>query len=163
LPGKPSDKYWMDMDRRDLVHLCETLMHSDVIANVTSTIVVDAAFFDTPSVCIGYGYTQPKTHFNSPMRFFEMDHFRYVIEDGATRVVESPDELRACIDRYLADPALDREGRARIARRIAQFTDGQSSRRIAAAILKAATTAGLQRARGEERSTAGTAVHERAI
>ena len=84
LPGKPSDTYWMDMGRRDLVHLCETLMHSDVVANVTSTIVVDAAFFDTPSICIGYGYTHPKTHFNSPMRFFEMDHFRYVIDDGAT-------------------------------------------------------------------------------
>ena len=162
LPGKPSDKYWMDMGRRDLVHLCETLMHSDVVANVTSTIVVDAAFFDTPSICIGYGYTHPKTHFNSPMRFFEMDHFRYVIDDGATRVVDSPDALRAGINRYLLDPSLDRAGRARITRRISHFDDGCSSRRTANAILKMARAAESLTASHEARSKAETPAHGRA-
>lgn len=163
LPGTPSDKYWMDMSRRDLVHLCETLMHSDVIANVTSTIVVDAAFFDTPSVCIGYGYTHPKTYFNSPMRFFEMDHFKYVLDDGATRVVESAEELRAAIDRYLIEPGLDREGRARIARRISHFDDGRSGVRTAEAILTVAQAGRVPTAAGAARSTAGTPAHGRAI
>jgi hypothetical protein len=163
LPGKPSDKYWMDMTRRDLLHLCETLIHSDVVVNVTSTIVVDAAFFDTPSICIGYGYTHPKTHFNSPMRFFEMDHFRHVIDDGATCVVESPEELRAAIDRYLLDPSRDREGRMKTTRRIAQYSDGGSGKRTADAILRSARTAAWQAAPGEENSTAGEVARERAI
>ena len=163
LPGTPSDKYWMDMSRRDLVHLCETLMHSDVIANVTSTIVVDAAFFDTPSVCIGYGYTHPKTYFNSPMRFFEMDHFKYVLDDGATRVVKSAEELRAAIDRYLTEPGLDREGRARIARRISHFDDGRSGVRTAEAILTVAQAGRVPTAAGAAHSTAGTPAHGRAI
>jgi len=163
LPGKPSDKYWMDMSRRDLVHLCETLMHSDVIAHVTSTIAVDASFFDTPSICIGYGYSHPKTHFNSPLRFYEMDHFKHVIDDRATRVVASPAELRAAMDGYLTDPALDREGRARIARRIAHFSDGRSGHRTAEAILRGWRSSAVAPASGEARNTAETVVHGRAI
>ena len=159
LPGNASDKYWMDMSRRDLDHLCETLLHSDVVVNVTSTMVVDAAFFDTPSVCIGYGYSHVKTHFNSPMRFFEMDHFQYVMDDGATRIVGDCDGLREGIDRYLIDPGLDRDGRARIAARIAHYADGRSGLRTADAILRVSRAAASRQATAEARSTAGTAAH----
>ena len=125
----------MDMSRQDVRHLCETLLHSDVVVSVTSTMVVDAAFFDTPSICIGYDYSSPRTFFNSPMRFFEMDHFRHVIAEGATRVVQTPEALKAAVDRYLLDPSLDREGRRRIVSRIAQYSDGKSGLRVAEAIL----------------------------
>jgi hypothetical protein len=163
LPGRPSEKYWMDMSRGDLRHLCETLLHSDVVVNVTSTIAVDAAFFDTPSVCIGYDYSTPRTHFNSPMRYFEMDHFRPVIAEQATRLVESPDALRETIDRYLIDPSLDREGRQRIVGRIAQHKDGQSGLRTAEAILKASQAAAVSQGSFEGRNRAETRGREAAI
>lgn len=163
LPGRPSDKYWMDMSRQDLQHLCETLLHSDVVVNVTSTMVVDAAFFDTPSICVGYAYSLPKTHFNSPMRFFEMDHFQHVIKDSATRVVETPEALREGIDRYLNDPSLDREGRRRIAGRIAHYGDGRSGERTVEAILKASQVVAVDRVSSARRSKAAARGHEAAI
>jgi CDP-glycerol glycerophosphotransferase (TagB/SpsB family) len=160
LPGRPSAKYWMDMSRDDLKRLYETMWHSDVVANVTSTIVLDAAFFDTPTVCIGYGPSYPATHYNSPMRYFEMDHYRYIIDAGATRVVRSEDELIAWLTRYLDDPSQDAEGRRRIVRDIAQFDDGRSAERTARSIIDAARRAPRV---VEERSTAGIAAPGRAI
>lgn len=152
LPGRLLPGQWMDMRRDDLRHLYETLMHSDVIVNVTSTIVVDAAFFNTPSVCIGYGYSHPKTYFNHPMRFFEMDHYRYVIDAKATVIVESPDALREAINRYLINPSLESEGRRRIAQLIAGFEDGRSAERLAGAIMRVAR-AGVRREPVDARHT----------
>lgn len=159
LPGRLLPGQWMDMHRDDLKHLYETLMHSDVMVNVTSTIVVDAAFFDTPSVCIGYGYTHPNTYYNLPMRFFEMDHYRYVIDAGATVVVENPDDLRAAINRYLIDPSLESAGRQRIARLIAGFEDGRGAERTAEAIMMVARAGRRRTAVGEGRTTAETGAH----
>lgn len=163
LPGRLLPGQWMDMHRDDLKHLYETLMHSDVMINVSSTIVVDAAFFDTPSVCIGYGYTHAKTYFNLPMRFFEMDHYRYVIDAGATVIVQSPEDLRAAIDRYLLDRSLESEGRQRIARLIAGFDDGRSAERTAAAIMAAARDGMRRAAIGVRRTTVETAAPASAI
>ncbi len=156
LPGRLLPGQWMDMHRDDLRHLYETLMHSDVMVNVTSTIVVDAAFFDTPSVCIGYGYTHPDTYFNQPMRFFEMDHYRYVIDAKATVVVESPGDLKAAINRYLLDRSHESEGRQRIARLIAGFDDGRGAERTAEAIMTVARAEARRAAIGARRTTAGT-------
>ena len=163
LPGRLLPGQWMDMHRDDLKHLYETLMHSDVMINVSSTIVVDAAFFDTPSVCIGYGYTHPGTYFNHPMRFFEMDHYRYVIDAGATVVVQSPEALRAAIDRYLLDRSLESAGRQGIARLIAGFDDGRSAERTAEAIMAAARAGARQGPGGERRTTAETSAPASAI
>jgi CDP-glycerol glycerophosphotransferase (TagB/SpsB family) len=148
------------MSRDDLRRLYATMKHSDLIVNVTSTVVVDAAFFDTPSICIGYGLSHPKTHFNSPMRFFEMDHYRYIMDAGATRVVQSAEQLLSDMKMYLADPAVDSAGRQRIAREIGQFNDGRSAERVADAVIAAAHRA---RATGEARSTVQTTARARAI
>jgi hypothetical protein len=159
LPGKPSERYWMDMSRNDLRRLYETVRHSDVIVNVTSTVVLDAAFFDTPSLCIAYAYSHPDTYFNSPMRFFEMDHYRYIIDAGAARLVQSEAELVSAISETLADPSQYAAGRRRIVREIGQFEDGRSGERTAGAIIDAARRA----SRGAEaRNTAEIPVPGRA-
>jgi hypothetical protein len=160
LPGKPSDHYWMDMSRDDLRRLYETMWHSDVIVNVTSTVVLDAAFFDTPSVCIGYAYSHPRTYFNSPLRFFEMDHYRYIIGAGAIRLAHTEEELIAAISASLDDPSLNAEGRRRIVREIGQFEDGRSGERTARAIIGALRPA-IENA--EARSTAEKSATARAI
>ena len=162
LPGKPSDGYWMDMGRRDLVHLCETLMHSDVVANVTSTIVVDAAFFDTPSICIGYGYTHPKTHFEFADAILRNGSFPVRHRRRCDEGRRQPGCASGGIDRYLLNPSLDRAGRARITRRISHFDDGCSSRRTANAILKMARAAESLTASHEARNKAETPAHGRA-
>ncbi len=159
LPGRQTE-HWMDMSREDLRRLYETMWHSDVIVNVTSTIVLDAAFFDTPTICVGYGYSHAKTYYNSPMRFFEMDHYRYILDAGATRVVASESELLGAIDEYLTDPSKELAGRRRIVREICQFEDGRSAERTAGAIIAAAR---LATRAAEARSTVEITATGRAI
>jgi CDP-glycerol glycerophosphotransferase (TagB/SpsB family) len=159
LPGRQTE-HWMDMSREDLRRLYETMWHSDVIVNVTSTIVLDAAFFDTPTICVGYGYSHAKTYYNSPMRFFEMDHYRYILDAGATRVVASESELLGAIDEYLTKPSKELAGRRRIVREISQFEDGRSAERTAGAIIAAAR---LATRAAEARSTAEIPATGRAI
>jgi hypothetical protein len=159
LPGRPTD-HWMDMSRDDLHRLYETLHHSDVVVNVTSTIVVDAAFVDTPSVCIAYGDSYPATFYNHPARFFEMNHYRYIMDAKAARVVTSESELCDALNTYLEQPSLDSGGRHQLARQIAQFEDGRSGERIASAIIAAALT---ERAHAAGHSTVPAAARERAI
>jgi CDP-glycerol glycerophosphotransferase (TagB/SpsB family) len=160
LPGQPSDRYWMDMSRDDLRRLYETMKHSDVVVNVTSTIVLDAALFDTPSICIGYGFTHSQTYFNSPMRYFEMDHYKYIMDAGATRVVESEGQLLDALNMYLETPRTDSDGRRRIAREIGEFDDGRSAERTAAAIIAALRP---EAAHAEARNMARTPPRARAI
>ena len=160
LPGRPSDRHWMDMSRDDLVHLYDTLRHSDVVVNVTSTIVVDAAFVDTPSICIAYGDSYPETFYNAPMRFFEMNHYRYIMDAKAARVVTSELELCDALNMYLGQPSLDSNGRRRLAHQIAQFDDGRCAERVASAII-AAVGSGMST--GGSHSTAPAVVRERAI
>jgi hypothetical protein len=161
LPGRPSDGHWMDMSRQDLVHLYATMRWSDVVVNVTSTIVLDAAFFDTPTVCIGFSYTAAPTFYQSPLRFFEMDHFRYVMRAGATTLVTTETELLDAVNGSLEDRARHAAGRRRIVDELAQFRDGGSGRRVAAAIMAAIPRAPA-RAGGGRHSTAAAAVPARA-
>jgi hypothetical protein len=134
---------------------------SDLVVNVTSTIVLDAAFFDTPTVCIGFGYTAPPTFYQSPLRFFEMDHFRYVMRAGATRLVTSEPELLDAVNDYLEDRTRQALGRRRIVDELAQFRDGGSGRRVAEAIM-AGIPASRTRAAAGRHSTAAAAAPARA-
>lgn len=161
LPGRPSDGHWMDMSRRDLLHLYATMRWSDVVVNVTSTIVLDAAFFDTPTVCIGFSYSAPPTFYQSPLRFFEMDHFRYVMRTSATTLVISESELLDAVNGALADRTRNAAGRRRLVEELAQFRDGGSGRRVAEAIM-AAIPAGRLPAGDGRHSTAVAAVPGRA-
>jgi len=161
LPGRPSQGHWMDMSRRDLLHLYATMQWSDVVVNVTSTIVLDAAFFDTPTVCIGFSYSAAPTFYQSPLRFFEMDHFRYVMRAGATTLVTSETELLDAVNGYLADRTRHATGRRRIVDDLAQFRDGASGRRVADAIMAAVPERPL-RADAARHSTAAAAVPARA-
>jgi hypothetical protein len=147
LPGRPSDRYWMDMTREHLRHLYETMAHADVVVNVCSSIVLDAALFDTPCICVGFT-ERPHPTFHVTERLFEMDHFRDVLATGATEVVRSEAALRQALERAIAAPGTHAEGRRRLVRELAQFDDGKSGWRTARAIMTSAASA---------RSTAGRA------
>ena len=157
LPGRPSDGHWMDMSRPDLVHLYATMRWSDVVVNVTSTIVLDAAFFDTPTVCIGFSYTAAPTFYQSPLRFFEMDHFRYVMRAEATTLVTSETELLNAVNGALDDRTRQATGRRRIVDELAQFRDGGSGRRVANAIMAAIPATPSRAGVGRHSTVAATA------
>jgi hypothetical protein len=109
--------------------------HSDVAVNVASTIAIEACVFDTPVVNIAFDGEQPADYVKSARRYYAFTHYVNITRHHAARVADTPDGMIEWVNRYLADPALDREGRRKVVLEQCQFVDGDSGARVAEAVL----------------------------
>lgn len=116
-------------------HLADTMRHSDVAVNVASTIAIEACVFDTPVVNVSFDGEQPVEYVKSARRYYAFTHYVNITRHHAARVAETPGEMIDWINRYLADPSLDAEGRRRVVLEQCQFLDGRSGDRVAEAVL----------------------------
>lgn len=117
-------------DRR----LIAELASSDVVVCGPTTIAVDAAVLDRPTILFNF-HSGPGPLLDETYESYDSDHMRYVLERGAARLVHSTEELRSWIRRYLAEPSLDRAGRHTLAQDQAWRLDGHSSQRVVREIL----------------------------
>ena len=112
-------------------HLANTMAHSDVIAQVASTIAIEASIFDTPVVNISFDGETPSPFLRSARRYTEFTHFVNILKCGAVRDARTPDAMVAHIGDYLDNPSLDREGRRQVVLDQCQFLDGRAAERVA--------------------------------
>lgn len=124
-----------DMDEADLTHLKDTLSFINVLICYASSLSVDAAMFDKPVININFEITKSDLPSKSPTKFYQMTHYKEALRTGGIRLVHDKEELIAWTKRYLADPALDHEGRARLVREQCGNTDGNAGVRIGEFIL----------------------------
>ena len=136
-PGRPSrlhdgwDPTWSDM-----VELAQTLHHSDVLTNIASTITLDAAYLDTPIVCVAFdGNSRKKGYFESCRRIYDYSCWQNVLKTGGVRVASDLEETIQWVNAYLDNPDLDSKGRERIKQEQAHFFDGKSAERMARIVL----------------------------
>ena len=106
-----------------------TLRHSDVVVNILSTIALDAACFDRPTINALYGgvYQNGRdvTH-----KMAEVVHYQWVFATGATLVARSAEELREAINQCLLDPQSKQAERKLLIDRLCYKVDGKSAERI---------------------------------
>jgi len=124
------------MDGVDLRLLRDSIACSDVVINAASTITIDAAALDKPVVNIDFDLHE-RSYYRSVRKYYNTVHFRRVVESGASRLACSFDELVTLVRRYLANPELEREQRARLVETMCYKVDGKSADRIAEYILEA--------------------------
>jgi hypothetical protein len=137
IPGRPGVHSDRDASLEDMKHLAATMWHSDVVINTSSTIAIDAAAMDTPVVCAGFDGHRDLPLEKSVRRYHEYTHFKKLLSLGGVRVAHSLDQIVDHLNAYLADPTLDREGRARIVERQCRSIDGKAGERMAEHILAA--------------------------
>jgi len=125
-----------DISQDDIIRLAETMLHSDVVVNVASTISLDAIAFDTPVIGIGFEGSVPRDYFNSYRRYYDFTHFNPVVKNGGIRVVSSLDQLIDTVNLYLENPSLDAAGRERVRRDQIYALDGKSAKRAGEATLR---------------------------
>jgi hypothetical protein len=125
----------VDPSRDNRLHLANTLKHSDVIVNVASTIAIEAAILDTPVVNIAFDGHDTKPFLDSARRFYQYTHYKPLVDIGAVRVARTPTVLVDEVAASLADPARDRDGRARSASELCYQVDGRAAERVAAFVL----------------------------
>jgi hypothetical protein len=113
------------------------LAHSDVLASIYSTMVLEAALHDRPvvSVCIDAPEGWPG-HYWIPLH--EVPNWptaARVNKLGASRNAFTTEELVKVLNDYLVDPGLDAEGRQRFAKQELTYLNGESTGKTAQFLL----------------------------
>lgn len=126
--GKTNDSW--NPTREDMYGLAETMTHSDVVVNIASTITIDAACFDTPVVNLAFDGFSTKPYEKSCKRYYNFNHYKRIVETGGITIANTIEETVQQIQRYLDNPALEAEGRARIREEQCYRLDGKSGERI---------------------------------
>lgn len=132
LAGRPvkaitNNQLKVEMDENDLDNLCYSLKYTDININFRSSLNLETAIYDTPSINLAlYGYLP---------RYY-VDWYIPIVESGGIKLVATEDELRQAVNDYLKNPKLDSEGRKKIFDNYVGFRDGLSYARSVAVIDK---------------------------
>ena len=122
--------------REENRELVGTIQNADVVVNLASTLTLDAALCDRPAVNVAFDLSPEASFQNAISQYYtHYDHYRTVVESGAVRLADSPEELMSHVSAYLRDPGLEREGRKRLVDLWCGPFDGGSGRRLAGALL----------------------------
>jgi hypothetical protein len=123
-------------DQQEIDIWLNTFRHADVVVHLSSTVAIDAALFDRPSVCMDYDPTPGQPH-QAIVRDVNhrWTHYKPVAESGGTRLVNNTEELVNAVRAYLADPGLHRAERRRMAEYVCGYLDGQCGERMVNAVL----------------------------
>jgi hypothetical protein len=125
--------------REDVQFLANLTYHSDLNINFGSTMTLDFAVHDRPVINAAFDVMSPPP-LGMPSYDFcmQFEHYRPVVELGASRFSRTPDQFADDVNRYLAQPDLDREGRRRLVELEVSGPIGTSTRRITEALTRIA-------------------------
>jgi hypothetical protein len=123
---------WMDVGADELSYL---LRYSDVLVNNFSTMGLEAAICDLPTIHIGYDAYTFGVRFGVTTAFQQrMSHNRRPLRLKASRVAKSEKELLEYIEQYLSDRNIDSEARHQYAVSECGELDGQAASRLMAMV-----------------------------
>jgi hypothetical protein len=129
------------MTTDDLARMAALLRAADVMVNFATTVTLEAAIVDTPTLLVAFSPIDPDEMRRYVVGLHFKMHYKDLVERDLVPVAWNRDQLVSWINRYLDDPGLYREERASIVREWVQFTDGCSGQRLGDEILR---QAGLQ-------------------
>ena len=122
-----------DPTDEEIIDFANTLLYSDVVVIVLSTIALDAVCFDKPIINALFNGTYRGTE-DVTSKLSKVVHYQWVLDTHATTVVASFDALKAAINTYLISPDTHKDERALLLNKACYRVDGKSSERIAKAI-----------------------------
>lgn len=122
-----------------------TIYHSEMVLNSSSTITVDAAILDKPIICFGYDAAyDPKFPEGRALAYTQSNHYQSLVQTGGVEVVKSEQECIKAIKMYLTDPSLHKEGRKKITDTVTGVPDGKAGIRLSNDILDLTTKVPLK-------------------
>lgn len=120
----------VEFDEDDMQHLASSIMHSAVVLHTASTIGMESAFLDRPTIHIGFDGLQKLPYWKSVIRYYDREHCVPFVASGGGRLVKSAEEMKQAIMAYLFEPTLDHEGRDRLVSMVCYKADGKAGERI---------------------------------
>lgn len=126
----------------DIHRMGNLLSHADLMVNFATTVTLECAIFDTPTLLVAFSTIDPEEMERYVVGLHFQMHYKPIVDRDLAPVAWNRDDLVGWINHYLDDPTLYQAQRAEIVRDWVQFTDGRSAERLGDAILQAA---GLER------------------
>ncbi len=137
---KSESRFWGIPSSDEVALLGNTLRHADATLTIASTTALDSAVVDTPVVCVGFHPTADPWE----QRFYHdvhySQHYRPLMESGATPIATNMDSLRALLAAAVNEPKSLRRERAALVRRLCGAVDGNAAERIAQGMFALAAT-----------------------
>jgi CDP-Glycerol:Poly(glycerophosphate) glycerophosphotransferase len=136
--GDPSEeRIFRSQDHESLIEWVNTFRHADVVVHLSSTVAIDAALFDRPSVCMDYDPApgSPRQELVREVNH-SWTHYKPVAESGGQALAASPEELVQAIRKYLENPGLHQEARRGMAEYVCGYIDGRCGARLGEAVLQ---------------------------
>ena len=126
------------MTRYDLERMRALLTHADVMVNFATTVTLECAIVDTPTLLVAFSPIDPEEMQRYVVGLHFKMHYQVLVERDLVPIAWNRADLIGWINRYLDDPTLYQAQRADVVREWVQFTDGRSGERLGDAILRAA-------------------------
>jgi len=117
------------MSRNDVIAVANLLRHADLVISPGSTITIESAIFDTPTIVPLFHTYQPELG-KRQFDFHLSNHFKRLRELDLVPFVSTPEELLLAVRCAIADKSLYRMQRAQLVRDYIHFTDGNSTERL---------------------------------
>lgn len=117
------------MKRSDVVDVANLLRYVDLVISPGSTITIESAIFDTPTVVPLFHTYQPELG-KRQYDFHLSNHFKRLRELDLVPFVYTPDELLRAVNHALADKSWYRDKRTQLVKDYINFIDGNSTRRL---------------------------------
>ena len=120
------------MTRDEVIHMANLLHHADAVLCGGTTVVMEAALFDTPTIVAGFNDVQPE-HVERWLRGWTFaKHYRPIVQNKWVPVAHSIQELTTMLEQAVTNPAWFRAERAAMTDYYIPFRDGRTGQRIAA-------------------------------
>lgn len=132
----PGMRWWPSADEVALAG--NLLRHADLCVSPGSTITVETAIFDVPTIIPVFNPYNQEEHLQFFTSHWLDQHFRFIVEDALLPVVSSEDEMVDAVNRVLVEREWDASGQARIRERMLGPLDGQAAHRLADAAVRLA-------------------------
>jgi len=120
-----------EFDMREIDELIDIIANTDVVINVISSMVIDAAVLDKPIVTIGFdGWAKDVPYTRSVKRYLELENMEGLLETEAAPIVENKKQLISWVNKYLEDPDIDKDKRQQLVKRQCGILDNKAKKRI---------------------------------
>lgn len=119
-----------EFEEEDVGHLVNSLFFCDVLVHTVSTLGIEAAIFDKPSISIAFDGSAVLPDALSVKRYYSYIHLKRVIDSGGMKIAYDLNDLINHLNDYLLNPKSDAKERKQMVFENAYQIDGLSAKRI---------------------------------
>ena len=125
-----------DMKVAHTAHLINSIRHAAVLVTAGSTMMIESALLDRPTISVAFdGNTKERYWFSIARFHYQAAHIVNLLKTKGVKVPDTKEELKEMINRYIADPKLDTDGRLALAERFGGPHRGRAALHLADRVL----------------------------